>query len=79
MGTQLHSFPCLHRIQTMYSEFSAKERKIADYILENPQRLVHSTINQVADQLLVADATVFRFCKRIGFSGFQALKIALAA
>ncbi len=63
----------------MYAEFSEKERKIADYILSNPQALVHSTINQVADDLLVADATVFRFCKRIGFSGFQAMKIALAS
>ncbi|GER67467.1 transcriptional regulator [Weizmannia acidilactici] len=79
MGNQMQSFPCLHRIQTMYAEFSEKERKIADYILSNPQHLVHSTINQVADDLLVADATVFRFCKRIGFSGFQAMKIALAA
>lgn len=63
----------------MYSQFSDKEKAIADYILEDPQKIIHSTINQVADDLFVADATVFRFCKRIGFNGFQSMKIALAS
>lgn len=56
-----------------------KRKKIADYILNNPENIIHSTINDVAEDLHVADATVFRFCKRIGFKGFQAMKIALAA
>lgn len=70
---------CLPRIRSAYSQFSEKERQVADYILEHSNKIIHSTINQVADDLNVADATVFRFCKRIGFKGFQAMKIALAA
>ena len=58
---------------------SVKKKKIANYILEQPEQIIHSTINEVADDLNVADATVFRFCKRIGFKGYQAMKIALAA
>lgn len=77
--SRFQSFPCLPRIKTMYSQFSEKEKAIADYILEDPQKIIHSTINQVADDLFVADATVFRFCKRIGFNGFQSMKIALAS
>ncbi|MCP3031710.1 MurR/RpiR family transcriptional regulator [Halobacillus sp. A1] len=69
----------LARIRSHYSKFSDKEKKIADYILDNPQIIVHHTINQVADELDVAESTVFRFCKRIGFKGYQAFKIALAA
>lgn len=56
-----------------------KKKKIADYILENPEKIIHSTINELAEDLGVADATVFRFCKRIGFKGYQAMKIALAS
>ncbi|GGF30543.1 RpiR family transcriptional regulator [Halobacillus andaensis] len=69
----------LARIRSSYSKFSDKEKKIADYILEQPETIIHHTINQVADELDVAESTVFRFCKRIGFKGYQALKIALAA
>ncbi|SFK17075.1 transcriptional regulator, RpiR family [Halobacillus dabanensis] len=69
----------ISRIRSSYTQFSEKEKLIADYILENTEEIVHSTINQVADNLTVADATVFRFCKRLGFKGYQAMKIALAA
>lgn len=67
------------RIQSLYNSFSDKEKQIADYMLQHPETIVHSTINQVADQLSLADATVFRFCKRLGFKGYQAMKIALAS
>lgn len=69
---------CKHRIRASYTTFREKERKIADYILEHPEEIIHSTISQVAENLGVAEATVFRFCKRIGFKGYQAMKIALA-
>ncbi|GIN86061.1 RpiR family transcriptional regulator [Heyndrickxia sporothermodurans] len=79
MGANFQNFPCLPRIRTMYPQFSEKEKAIADYILNDPKKIIHLTINQLSDDLCVADATVFRFCKRIGFSGFQAMKIALAS
>ncbi|HWJ79643.1 MAG TPA: MurR/RpiR family transcriptional regulator [Niallia sp.] len=70
---------CLAKIRSYYARLSEKEKKIADYILENPEKIIHSTINELAEDLGVADATVFRFCKRIGFKGYQAMKIALAS
>ncbi|WP_100011624.1 MurR/RpiR family transcriptional regulator [Lentibacillus sediminis] len=70
---------CLASIRSNYGKFRDKEKLIADYILENPQNIIHHTINQVAEELGVAESTVFRFCQRIGFKGFQAMKIALAA
>ncbi|MDQ0297966.1 DNA-binding MurR/RpiR family transcriptional regulator [Salibacterium salarium] len=78
MSTTVDNLQCIPRIQALYSQMSEKEKRIADYILEDPQRIVHSTINQISDDLDIADATVFRFCKRLGFKGYQAMKIALA-
>ncbi|MBU8567344.1 MurR/RpiR family transcriptional regulator [Virgibacillus pantothenticus] len=69
----------LARIRSNYSRLSDKEKKIADYILQQPKAIIHHTINQIADELEVAESTVFRFCQRVGFKGYQALKIALAA
>ncbi|OAS82853.1 MULTISPECIES: MurR/RpiR family transcriptional regulator [Metabacillus] len=71
--------PCLVTVRKMYPKFSITERKIADYILKNPNKIIHSSINQLAEDLDVADSTVFRFCKRIGYKGYQAMKIALAS
>ncbi|MEQ6390666.1 MurR/RpiR family transcriptional regulator [Bacillaceae bacterium S4-13-58] len=70
---------CLPMIRYHYKNFSDKERTIADYFLEHPEKVIHSTITQLAEDLNVAEATVYRFCKRIGFSGFQAMKISLAS
>lgn len=69
----------LMNVRTNYPRFSVTERKIADYILKNPNKIIHSSINQLAEDLDVADSTVFRFCKRIGYKGYQAMKISLAS
>lgn len=69
----------LAAIRGSYRNFSEKEKKIADYILNDPRNIIHLTINQIADELSLAESTVFRFCQRVGFKGFQAFKIALAA
>lgn len=69
----------LAAIRGSYSHFSDKEKKIADYVLNDPKNIIHLTINQIADELGLAESTVFRFCQRIGFKGFQAFKISLAA
>lgn len=67
------------RIKSLASTFSEKEKRIADFILKEPEKIIHGTINQIAAETNLADSTVFRFCKRLGYSGFQELKIALAS
>lgn len=67
------------KIGAIYSQLSDKEKLIANYILKEPERIIHSSISEIAETLGVADATVFRFCKRVGFKGFHAMKIALAS
>ncbi|QST00662.1 MurR/RpiR family transcriptional regulator [Pontibacillus sp. ALD_SL1] len=73
------SMHVIQRTRAIYNQLSEKEKLIADYMMKDPQRILHSTINQIADDLTIADATVFRFCKRLGFKGYQAMKIALAS
>ncbi|TMU88034.1 MurR/RpiR family transcriptional regulator [Bacillus sp. BHET2] len=70
---------CLPRIRSHYTQFSQKEKMIADFIIANPEKIIHSTISGIAEDLGIADATVFRFCKRMGFKGYQAMKISLAS
>lgn len=70
---------CLARINSNYSQLSSTEKRIADYIIMSPENAVNKSIDQIAEELNVAISTVFRFSKRIGFKGFQAMKIALAS
>ncbi|PAV28379.1 RpiR family transcriptional regulator [Virgibacillus profundi] len=69
---------CLLSIRSNYKNFSEKEKIIADFTLMNPHKIIHFTINQVSEKLGISEATVFRFCRRIGFKGFQDMKISLA-
>lgn len=71
--------PVLLKIKSNYNSYSDKERLIADYILDTPEKIIHNTINQVADDLNVADSTVFRFCQKVGYKGYQSLKLSIAA
>lgn len=66
------------QIKSYYNKFNETDRKIADYIVNNAEIVVNSTISNVSEALDLSDATIFRFSKKIGFKGFQELKISLA-
>lgn len=51
------------------------ERKIAAYLLENFDKSLHSTLLELEDGIGVSDASIVRFCKSIGYTGFQEYKI----
>lgn len=54
------------------------EIKVAEYVLQHPNEVVHYSISELADLVGVSDPTVIRFCRGIGFKGFQNFKIFLA-
>lgn len=65
------------KIKTMYKNLSQKEQAIADYVLENPKMVSHSSISDLATELDVADSTIFQFAKKIGYNGFKDFKTAM--
>lgn len=65
------------KIKTMYKNLSQKEQAIADYVLENPKMVSHSSISDLATELDVADSTIFQFTKKIGYNGFKDFKMAM--
>jgi DNA-binding MurR/RpiR family transcriptional regulator len=69
---------CLPRIRSGFNDLTKTEQKTATYILDNPSEVIHMTITELAEAAQNAEATVFRLCKKLGFSGYQELKIALA-
>lgn len=53
-------------------------RKIGEYILNNPERIKHMRIKDLASECEVAESTITRFVRIINLDSFQQLKIILA-
>lgn len=54
------------------------EGKVGRYVLDHADDLLQESVSEVARRSGVSDATVVRFCRTLGFRGFQDLKITLA-
>lgn len=68
----------LPTLRSHYQQLTKSERRIADYIVENEKDIMEQTISDIAAKTNSSEITVSRFCKKLGFSGLQSLKIALA-
>lgn len=53
-------------------------RIIAEYLSQNAQQAQYWSISALADQCGVAEATISRFCRALGFDSYNEMRIALA-
>ena len=67
------------RLQKSYSSLRKSEKKIADYLQQHAYQRLDMSITEFAKLLEVSETTVSRFCRTIGYQGFQDLKLSLAA
>ena len=65
----------ISKIKEMQSELTAKEKKISKYILQHLDKIVYMNTYQIADKCKVSQASVVRFAKKLGYSGFPEFKI----
>ena len=68
----------LIRLRGLYPSLKTALQKVADVILKQPEMAIYASVNEVAAVAHVSEATVMRFCRILGFKGFQDFKIALA-
>ncbi len=68
----------INQICASMDSFFDTEKKIGDYIVRNPKKVVDMTVGELAKECGVSEASVSRFCKRIERKGFHHLKISLA-
>lgn len=66
------------RIRGSLNKLSNSEARIAEYILNAPQAVLGSSIQQLARAGGVSEATVVRFFRRTGFSGLKEFKSAIS-
>lgn len=68
-----------HKIRFMRSKMGPAEKKIAEYMLENLEKVTGLSVSELSKVCSCGDATVVRFSRKLGFDGYQALRIALTA
>ncbi len=64
-------------IKILYPKMGKAEKRIADWLLENPGKIMPLSIVELAEKCSCGEATIVRFAKRLGFCGYQELKISL--
>lgn len=72
------SMSCLFKIKESISTYTSMEKQLADFILNNKDEVIHLSAQLLAQKSKTSPATVVRFSKKLGYKGFQQLKIELA-
>lgn len=68
----------LDKILCVYKTLHEAEKKIADYVINNKEKVIEMTVSELAAQSNVSEATIVRFCKKCDLKGFYDLKINIA-
>ena len=68
----------IQRIDSFDDELRRSERKVAEVVRATPEEIVRLSISDLARRAGVSEPTVVRFCRALGFSGFQDFKVGLA-
>lgn len=66
------------RVNAAYYKLTASEKKAADYLMGHLQEAQFLSISELAENCGVAEATISRFCRRLGYGGYSAFKLAIA-
>ena len=58
--------------------FKPAERTVADYVLSHPEAVMNMSVSEAARDIEVGESTVIRFCRALGYKGYQEFKLKLA-
>ncbi|MEW9124748.1 MAG: MurR/RpiR family transcriptional regulator [Thermotaleaceae bacterium] len=66
------------RVEENLNKLTKSEKKAADYMTESQEKIIYLSISALAEAANTSEATIVRICKKLGYSGFQDLKISVA-
>lgn len=69
---------CLIRIKSAMESFKPAERAVAKYALENPEQVMQMSISEASQNIGVGESTIIRFCRVLGYKGYQDFKLRIA-
>jgi len=69
----------LHHLRQDLLLLSPAERQIGEYVLEHPRQVLRLPTDQLAREIGVSQGTLSNFSQALGYSGFKAFRLDLAA
>jgi len=69
----------LIKIREMKESLTPVEKLVAEYILENLEDIPHLSIKNLAQLTKTSDASVLRFCKTMGYTGYRSFIVSISA
>ncbi|MFW6389957.1 MAG: MurR/RpiR family transcriptional regulator, partial [Halanaerobiales bacterium] len=78
MSINQNSRESIAKIKNAYHSLPRSEKKVADFILNQPEEIIYLSVSELAKNCQVSDSTIIRFCKDVGFNGYQEFKLMLA-
>lgn len=61
-------------MRASYDRLTQSQKRIAEFVVEQPEQVAFSTVDQVANMLGVNPSTIVRFTYRLGLAGFPDLQ-----
>ena len=77
-GNEIKSGNIIDTIGSIYESLTPSAKRIASAVVKAPQSVSKQTISELSQTASVGDATIIRFCRSLGFKGFQDFKMELA-
>jgi DNA-binding MurR/RpiR family transcriptional regulator len=68
----------LNRIRVAQSGMAKGAARIAAFVLDRAEDIVAMSVTELAEAVQVSEGSVINFCRSIGMTGFQQLKLSLA-
>ena len=68
----------LRQIKNSIPDLRKSEKTVGEFILKDPKAVIMMKTAEASEAMGISEPTLIRFCKAIGFSGFQELKINLS-
>lgn len=68
----------LDGLNAQHNKLRKSEQKVALYVADNAQHVIHMRIVDLAQEAQVSEPTIVRFCRAVGCNGFQEFKLKLA-
>jgi DNA-binding MurR/RpiR family transcriptional regulator len=65
------------RLQSVYSSLKTAEKKAADFMLANPEKIEENNITEAAVMAGCSEATLVRIAKRLNYCGYPELRTAI--
>lgn len=65
-------------ITSIYHSLTKSEQKVADVVKVNLKDSVYWSVSDLAEHAGVGETTVIRFCRKLGYRGYQDFKLAVA-